>query len=41
MDVVDAAIEQAGEDVDAAEKVFSHWLPILARSSRAVGHAPT
>lgn len=35
MDVVDVAVEEAGED---ANRVFKTWLPILARG-RAIGHA--
>lgn len=42
LDVVDAAVEQAGEDAAAAEKALKTMMPLLARGyGRAVGHAQT
>jgi hypothetical protein len=41
LDVVDAAVQQAGQDasIEAAERAYAYWLPILARGRGAGQHA--
>lgn len=39
MEAVDAAVGLAGEDIEAAERVYRHLMPVIAK--RAIGHAAT